>query len=89
MLIKNGICYPQTKNWSPEIALKTSTATFPKSNPAGPPNCGHEVINPRCLFVRAYSIASSTDPPHSPPTPTPWIKRMIVRMTAPQIPITA
>jgi hypothetical protein len=40
-------------------------------------------------LVRAHSIASSTEPPHSPPTPIPWIKRMIVKITAPQMPIAA
>ena len=67
--------------------LNTNTARFASNSPAGPPNCGHEVMKPRCLLVRAHSIASSTEPPHSPPTPTPWMKRMIVRITAPQIPI--
>ena len=78
---------PQTRNWSPEIALKTSTATLASNRPAGPPNCGQEVMKPRCLLVRAHSIDSSTEPPHSPPTPMPWMKRMMVRMTAPQMPI--
>ena len=44
-------------------------------------------MKPRCLLVRAHSIASSTEPPHSPPTPIPWMKRRTVRMTAPQMPI--
>ena len=54
---------------------------------AGAPNCGHEVMKPRFLLVCAHSIASSTAPPHSPPTPMPWIRRSSVRMTAPQMPI--
>jgi hypothetical protein len=37
--------------------------------------------------VRAHSIDSNTEPPHSPPTPIPWMKRITVRMTAPQTPI--
>src|ERR1700722_6038011 len=63
MLSRNGMRQPQTRNWSPEMRLKTSTATFASSNPAGPPNCGHEVMKPRCLLVRAHSIESSTEPP--------------------------
>jgi len=81
--------HPQTRNWSPEIALNTSTAMFAKNNPAGPPNCGQDEMKPRWALVRAHSIASNTEPPHSPPTPMPWMKRMIVRITAPQMPITA
>ncbi len=32
-------------------------------------------------------MASSTEPPHSPPTPMPWIARSTVKSTAPQMPI--
>src|SRR5260370_140313 len=42
---------------------------------------------PRFLLVRAHSIASNTEPPHSPPTPIPWIRRMITKRTAPQMPM--
>jgi len=52
---------PQTKNWSPEIQLKTDTGAFDSSNPARPPSCGREVMKPRCWLVRAYSIESSTE----------------------------
>src|SRR5215475_1578258 len=62
-LSRNGMRQPQTKNWSPEMRLNTSTAIFASSNPAGPPSCGHEAMKPRCLLVRAHSIASSTEPP--------------------------
>ncbi len=62
---------PQTKNWSPEIALKAKTARLASNSPAGAPNCGQEAIKPRCELVRAHSIDSSTEPPHSPPTPIP------------------
>ncbi len=78
---------PQTRNWSPEIQLKTRTAKLARNSPAGAPNCGHDAIKPRFLLVRAHSIASNTEPPHSPPTPMPWIRRSNVRMTAPQSPI--
>ena len=89
MLSQNGTRHPQSRNWSPDIALKASTARFARNNPAGPPHCGHEAIKPRCALVRAHSIDNSTAPPHSPPTPIPWIKRSKVRMTAPQMPISA
>jgi hypothetical protein len=32
---------------------------FASSNPAGPPNCGHEAMKPRCWFVRAHSIEAA------------------------------
>src|SRR3954469_8349197 len=75
MLSRNGIRQPQTRNWSPEIQLKTNTAKLARNSPAGAPNCGQDAIKPRFLLVRAHSIASSTEPPHSPPTPMPWIRR--------------
>ena len=84
---QNGTRQPQARNWSPEIALNANTARLAKNNPAGPPHWGHEVIKPRCASVFAHSIDIKVAPPHSPPMPTPWIKRTIVRMTAPQMPI--
>jgi hypothetical protein len=87
MLIQKGTRQPQTKNWSPDMVLKISTATLAKNSPAGPPHCGQDVINPRWEFVLAHSIAINVAPPHSPPIPMPWMKRTTVRITAPQIPI--
>jgi len=78
---------PQTRNWSAESQLKTSTARLARKNPAGAPNCGQEAMKPRLRSVRAHSIASNTEPPHSPPTPIPWIKRITVSRTAPQMPM--
>ena len=89
MLIKKGMRQPQVRNWSPESQLNTSTARLARKNPAGAPNCGQDEMKPRCLLVRAHSIASSTEPPHSPPTPMPWINRMMVNKTAPQTPMLA
>ena len=87
MLIRNGMRQPQTRNWSPESQLNTSTATLARNSPAGAPNCGQAERKPRFLLVRAHSIASRTEPPHSPPTPMPWIRRMTVSSTAPQMPM--
>src|SRR5205085_12034756 len=56
----------------PEISLNASTAKFARNNPAGTPNCGQDATNPRCALLLVHSIDSSTEPPHSPPTPTPW-----------------
>ncbi len=51
---------------SPDSQLKTSTARLARKNPAGAPNCGQEAMKPRLRSVRAHSIASNTEPPHSP-----------------------
>ena len=71
------------------VTTGTTTYGFARNNPAGAPNCGHEAIKPRLLLDRAHSIANRTEPPHSPPTPMPWIRRMIVSRTAPQTPMLA
>ena len=84
---RNWTRQPQARNWSPDISLNARTAMFARNSPHGAPNCGQEAINPRLLLVRAHSIASNTEPPHSPPTPTPWMKRRRIMMTAPQTPI--
>ena len=55
----------------PDKWLKASTARLARKSPHGTPNCGHEATNPREWFDRAHSIDNSTEPPHSPPTPTP------------------
>ncbi len=85
----NGTRHPQARKASPDIWLKASTARLARNSPAGTPNCGHEAAKPRWALVLVHSIDISTEPPHSPPTPTPWMKRRIVRSTAPQMPIEA
>ena len=50
------------------------TASVDSRSPQGTPNCGHEATRPRWPWVRDHSIASSTEPPHSPPTPMPWMR---------------
>ena len=83
----NGIRQPQVANWSPDHVLAARITRLDRNRPAGTPNCGHDAMKPRWSWVRDHSIASSTEPPHSPPTPMPWRVRRIVRMIAPQIPI--
>jgi hypothetical protein len=80
---------PQVKKSSPAQALKARIAKFDNSKPQGTPNCGQDAISPRWFCVRDHSIASSTEPPHSPPTPMPWIIRRTVSKIAPQMPIEA
>ncbi len=85
----NGMRQPQTANWSPDQVLNTRMARLARNKPAGTPNCGHEAISPRLPCVLAHSMEISTEPPHSPPTPMPWMTRNTVSRTAPQMPIEA
>jgi hypothetical protein len=71
----NGTRQPQVTKSSPAQRLNAKMARFDNSKPHGTPNCGHDAINPRWFCVRDHSIASSTEPPHSPPTPMPWNTR--------------
>src|SRR5262245_46319387 len=86
MLMAKGSRQPHSRNWSPDIWLKASTARFAGKRPHGTPNWGQEAMKPREPCERAHSIERRTEPPHSPPTPTPWMKPRIVRITAPQMP---
>src|SRR5207247_7201611 len=70
-LRKNGMRQPHVRNWSPAKRLNARTARFARNRPQGTPNCGHDATNPRFVLDRVHSIDISTDPPHSPPTPTP------------------
>jgi len=71
MFSRNGILQPHSRKASPDRALTPSTARLARNRPAGTPNCGQDAMKPRCALVFAHSIARRTDPPHSPPTPTP------------------
>ena len=87
--IRKGMRQPQVRNASPDHALKASTARLAVNSPAGTPIWGQDAARPRLVLLPAHSMDISTDPPHSPPTPTPWMKRSAVRMIAPQMPIVA
>jgi hypothetical protein len=87
MLSANGMRQPQLRNAGPESSLQMRTTRLAMKSPAGTPNCGHDAAKPRCWLVRVHSIDISTEPPHSPPTPTPWMKRSAVRITRPQMPM--
>src|SRR5699024_4411308 len=52
------------------------------------PICGTLPKNPRCSFG-AYSVASSSAPPHSPPMPSPWISLSSIRSSGAATPICA
>ncbi len=59
------------------------------SSPSGEPNCGQLPIRPRRLSNCDHSVATATEPPHSPPTPIPCSMRRTTRMKPPQMPIEA
>lgn len=70
-LAKNGTRQPHCMN-----CASSSTAPMPRKvpvdnrNPSGPPSCGNMPYHTR-LPGGAFSVASSTAPPHSPPKPSP------------------
>ncbi len=86
-LKKKGIRQPQVRKSGPEIWLTARTARLARNKPQGTPNCGQEAMKPRVSRERAHSMDMRTEPPHSPPTPTPWMNRKMVRMIAPQMPM--
>jgi hypothetical protein len=72
MLSQNGRHYPQSRNWSPEIQLKSSTIRLARNRPDGPPYCGHEVMKPRCASVFARDQRRATADAHAPSVHKPW-----------------
>ena len=78
--IRNATRQPQLRNCS-SVRAAASTARTPLASrlPAGGPICAADAQKPR-LFGSPYSLDSSTAPPHSPPTPTPWANRSSTRM---------
>ncbi len=77
--IRNATRQPQDSNCS-SVSATASTARVALASrlPAGGPICAADAQKPRFLGS-PYSLDSSTAPPHSPPTPTPWANR---RMTS-------
>lgn len=64
------------------------TAAVDSSSPSGTPICGQLAMKPR-RFTEPHSIASSTEPPHSPPTAMPCMIRSRVSSTGAATPIAA
>ena len=73
---------------SPVQASISLTAAVASSSPIGTPICGKLAIRPRRLR-EPHSIASSTEPPHSPPTPRPCATRSSTSSTGARTPIEA
>ena len=56
------------------VWVSSETAPVESSRPIGTPTCGQLPMKPR-RFGLPHSMHSVTEPPHSPPTPIPWIRR--------------
>ena len=74
-LARNGSRHPQFTNCA-SVSTLLSTRKIPpdRMNPTGAPSCGNIPYNAR-LAGGAFSTASNTAPPHSPPSPMPCPKR--------------
>ena len=59
-----------------------------KKKPTGAPSCGNMPYQAR-FPGGAFSIASSTAPPHSPPSPRPWPNRHSASSSGAATPIDA
>ena len=74
MLNRKGSRQPQVSNEPPIVWVSSETAPVESSRPIGTPTCGQLPMKPRRLGL-PHSMHSVTEPPHSPPTPIPWIRR--------------
>jgi hypothetical protein len=74
MLKRNGSRQPQVSKELPIVWVSSETAPVDSSRPIGTPTCGQLPMKPRRLGL-PHSMHSVTEPPHSPPTPIPWISR--------------
>ena len=78
---------PNAKNCSSVSHAESSRKMPPeKKKPTGAPSCGNMPYHAR-LPGGAFSIASSTAPPHSPPSPRPWPKRQSASSSGAATPI--
>ena len=78
---------PKAKNCASVKNLDSNRKIPPEQrNPAGAPSCGNIPYHAR-FPGGAFSIASNTAPPHSPPSPSPWPKRNNARRDGASTPI--
>src|SRR5256886_12960951 len=88
-LARKGIRQPYAKKLSLERYFDRQRKIPPeKRKPIGAPSCGNMPYHAR-LPGGAFSTASSTAPPHSPPSPSPWPKRQIASSNGAARPIVA
>src|ERR1022692_751568 len=86
-LARNGTRQPQLKNWaSLRLCVNSTKTTVEHKNPSGAPSCGKQPYQ-ASLPGGAFSVASSTAPPHSPPSPIPWPSRQTASKTPASTPI--
>ena len=89
-LARNGTRHPTRKNLRvgrPAREQQEHRARAARSR-CGAPSCGNMPYHAR-LPGGAFSIASSTAPPHSPPSPRPWPKRHNASSSGAAMPIDA
>ena len=78
--------HPQPRNASSGSRLASENAPLASSSPPGTPRCAKLPKNPR-RSAGAYSTASRTAPPYSPPTPMPCSTRSVTSRTGAHQPI--
>ena len=87
-LARNGTRQPQVSKLSPVRLLIHLTMPVDSSSPIGTPTCGQLAAKPR-RRCEPHSMDSSTEPPHSPPTPMPCRTRSRVSRIGAARPIAA
>ena len=87
-LARNGTRQPQVRKSSPVVEDINCTIAVDSSSPSGTPSCGQLAMKPRRLRD-PHSMASSTEPPHSPPTAMPCSSRSTVSSTGATMPMAA
>ena len=80
---------PQARNCA-SLINPVSSRKMPVEhrNPIGAPSCGNMPYQAR-LPGGAFSVASSTAPPHSPPSPRPWPNRHSANSSGAKMPMLA
>ena len=86
-LSRNGTRQPHESNAdSDSTADSRVMPPVPSTSPTGTPTCAKLPSNPR-LRWSPHSMASSTEPLHSPPIAMPWMRRSATRISGAAIPI--
>ena len=85
-LNRNGRRQAHVSKPSPANLVVSLIAAVDRMRPRGTPICGQLAIRPRRLR-EPHSMDSSTEPPHSPPTPMPCATRSRVSRMGAAMPI--
>lgn len=85
---RNGMRHPHEMNCSSGSRPTRRNISVARMDPAGDPCCTHAPARP-FFSGRAFSVESSTAPPHSPPTAKPCRPRSTTSRIGASIPICA